>query len=92
MKSAELTDRAAHPDRAEAAALPSAKLAEMLSALAAAGRLSTTPQAAAMLWSFVHGLGILVIDGYVPRDRALALAAEGAEAVLRGLEPPAGRA
>jgi AcrR family transcriptional regulator len=88
MKSAELADRAAHPALAEAAALPSAKLAELLAALAASGRLSTTPEAAAaMLWSFVHGLGILVIDGYVPRDRALMLAANGAEALLTGLEP-----
>jgi AcrR family transcriptional regulator len=87
MKSAELADRAAHPDLAEAAALPSAKLAELLAALAASGRLATSPQAAAtLLWSFVHGLGILVIDGYVPRDRALALAAEGAEALLKGLD------
>jgi AcrR family transcriptional regulator len=87
MKSAELADRAAHPALAEAAALPSAKLAELLTALVASGRLSTTPQAAAaMLWSFVHGLGILVIDGYVPRERALALAAEGAAALLKGLE------
>ncbi len=87
MKSAELADRSAHPDLAEAAALPSAKLAELFRALAAAGKLNTSPQtAAAMLWSFTHGLGILVIDGYVPRERALALAAEGAAALLKGLE------
>jgi AcrR family transcriptional regulator len=87
MKSAELADRAAHPGLAAAAALPSAKLADMLAALAATRKLATSPQAAAaMLWSFVHGLGILAIDGYIPRDRALAMATDGARALLKGLE------
>jgi AcrR family transcriptional regulator len=90
MKSAELADRSAHPDLAAAAALPSAKLAELFRALAAAGKLNTSPQtAAAMLWSYTHGLGVLVIDGYIARDRALAMAGDGARALLRGFEPPA---
>ena len=87
MKSAELADRSQHPGLAAAAAAPSAKLADMLQALAAGGGLgSTSPRAAAaMLWAYVHGLGILVIDGYVPGGAAaLAMAATGAEALLTG--------
>ena len=83
MKGAELADRSAHPALAAAAALPAAKLAELVRGL---GPLSVSPEAAALsLWSFSHGLGLLAIDGYVSdRHQVLRLAETGAAALLTG--------
>ncbi len=83
MKGPELADRAAHPGLAAAAALPAAKLADLIAAL---GPLAVSPDAAAhSLWSFAHGLGVLAIDGYGGgRERTLQLAGVGAAALLAG--------
>jgi AcrR family transcriptional regulator len=89
MKSAELADRSPHPGLVEAAALPSARLAALIGALDAAGRLRAMPPAEAgrAIWAFAHGLGLLAIDGYVPADRVavLKLAEDGARALVSGL-------
>jgi hypothetical protein len=72
----------------EAAALPSLRLAELIGALGAAGRLTAMPadEAGRTLWAFAHGLGLLALDGYVPGDRAAVLQAaeRGAAALVAG--------
>lgn len=88
MKSPELADRRPWPGLVEAAALPSVRLAELIGALARAGRLTAMPadEAGRTLWAFAHGLGLLALDGYVPGDRAAVLAAaeRGAAALVAG--------
>lgn len=87
MKGPELADRAAHPALAAAAAKPAAKLAALIAEL---GPLAVaTGTAAQMLWAFVHGLGLLAIDGYLgDRTSVLAHAESGATALLDGLATP----
>lgn len=84
MKGPELADRTAHPALAAAAAKPAAKLAALIAEL---GPLTvSTGTAAQMLWAFVHGLGLLAIDGYLGEKTAvLAHAGTGAAALLDGL-------
>jgi AcrR family transcriptional regulator len=87
MKGPELADRAAHPALAAAAAKPAAKLAALIAEL---GPLTvSTGTAARMLWAFVHGLGLLAIDGYLGERAAVLTNAEtGAAALLDGLAVP----
>lgn len=84
MKSPELSDRAAHPDLAAAAARPGASLYAMLLDLAAADRLhGVSPIVAGeIMWAMVHGIGTLSIDAYLAEPEALASA--GAAALLAG--------
>ena len=84
MKGPEVADRAADPALAAAAARPGTKLAELIAAL---GPLTVpTGTASEMLWAFVHGLGLLGIDGYLrASDAVLATAEAGAAALLDGL-------
>ncbi len=84
MKAPELADRSGYPSLAATAALPAAKLAELIANL---GPINVSADAASqMLWAFTHGLGLLAIDGYLGgRDAVLALTDAGAKALLRGL-------
>ena len=90
MKNPELAARAAHPELASAAARPAERMGQMIAELAATGRLGKTrpDDAAQILWAFVHGLGLLALDGYIagPDARATALrqAEAGATALLMG--------
>jgi AcrR family transcriptional regulator len=88
MKSPELADRARHPALATAAAAPAGRLRLLLQQLADAGRLQgvSPDAAAAMLWSLVHGTGLLAIDGYIPKARAVEIAADATSAMLAGFE------
>ncbi|MFZ4690797.1 MAG: TetR/AcrR family transcriptional regulator [Polymorphobacter sp.] len=83
MKGPELADRAAYPALAAAAAKPAARLGALIAGLGPL-TLSTTT-AAEMLWAFVHGLGLLAIDGYLgERDAVLRRAEVGAGAMITG--------
>lgn len=89
MGSVERADAGRSADLAAAAAAPVASLSGLVRALAAAGGIGDADpgDVARQLWAFAHGLGHLVIEGYLAVDAGAAarLAGDGARALLNGL-------
>ena len=87
MKSAELADRAAHPELETAAAAPAATLAGLVGQLASRGALGATDPAtvARSAWALAHGIGMLALDAYLgDRASVLALTEAAARALVAG--------
>lgn len=86
MKSPELADRSRHPGLAAAAAAPSQRLADLIGALVAEGRIKApTDVVGKAVWALVHGLGMLAIDRYLEGgEHLLDLAEQSTRAIIAG--------
>ena len=86
MKGSEFADRERYPDLHRASAAPAQLLIKLIERLLDEHRVRglSAERGAQMLWGLAHGVGILALDGQLPRDTAIALAEEGAAAMIKG--------